>query len=83
MSNTGPDRDAEDLIASLAGGLAPADREPFRRAAEVTLALSPQCLGGGSIYRALVPVWREFELQWHGVKQRRGVIRLVRSATTS
>jgi hypothetical protein len=53
--------DAEDLIASLAGGLAPAHRERFRREAEATLALSPQsCLGPGSIYRTLVPVWRKF-----------------------
>jgi hypothetical protein len=54
------DTDAEDLIASLAGGLAPADRERFRRETEATL-LSPQsCLGPGSIYRTLVPVWRKF-----------------------
>jgi transcription antitermination factor NusG len=33
------DTDAEDMIASLAGGLAPADRERFRREAEATLAL--------------------------------------------
>jgi len=53
--------DAEDLIASLAGGLAAADRERFRREAEATLALSPQSgLGPGSIYRTLVPVWRKF-----------------------
>jgi len=51
--------DAEDLIASLAGDLAPADREAFRREAEATLLLSPQsCLGPDSIYRTLVPVWR-------------------------
>jgi hypothetical protein len=56
------DTDAEDLIASLAGEFAPAaDRGAFRRAAEATLALSPQsCLGPGSIYRTLVPVWRKF-----------------------
>jgi hypothetical protein len=47
------------MIARLCGGLHPADREPFRRA-EATLATSPQCLSPGSIYRALVPVWREF-----------------------
>jgi hypothetical protein len=54
------DADAEDLIASLAGGLISADREAFRRAAEVALASSPQSLGPGSIYRTLVPVWRKF-----------------------
>jgi len=52
--------DAEDMIASLAGGLVPADRERFRREAEATLALSPHVLGPGSIYRTLVPVWRKF-----------------------
>jgi hypothetical protein len=61
MSDTDTNSDAEDLIASLAGGLAPADHERFRREAEATLALSPQsCLGPGSIYRTLVPVWRKF-----------------------
>ena len=55
------DADAEDMIAILAGGLVPADRERFRREAEDTLALSPQsCLGPGSVYRTLVPVWRKF-----------------------
>jgi hypothetical protein len=49
-----PDADAEDLIASMSSALTPADREPLRRAAEATLACSPQCLGPGSIYRALV-----------------------------
>jgi len=59
--NATTNSDAEDLIARLAGGLAPADRERFRREAEATLALSPQsCLGPGSIYRTLVPVWRKF-----------------------
>ena len=49
MPDTDPNTDAEDLIASLAGGLAPADREPFRRIAEETLATSPHMLGPGSI----------------------------------
>ena len=56
MSNTDTNSDAEDLIA----GRAPTDRERFRREAEATLALSPHMLGPGSIYRALVPVWRKF-----------------------
>jgi hypothetical protein len=48
MSDTETNSDAEDLIASLAGGLAPGDRGAFRRATEATLALSPQsCLGPG------------------------------------
>ena len=32
------DADAQDLIAKLSTGLAPTDREPFRRAAENELA---------------------------------------------
>ena len=40
--------DAEDLIARLAGGLAPADREAFRQAAEAALASSTQRWGAGS-----------------------------------
>ena len=51
---------AEDLIARLSGGLAPADREAFRRAAASALASSPQCWGPGSLYRALVPLWRKY-----------------------
>jgi hypothetical protein len=55
-----PDADAEDLIASLAGGLHPDDRSAFRQAAEAALASSAQCWGPGSIHRTLVPVWRKF-----------------------
>jgi hypothetical protein len=51
---------AEDLIARLSGGLAPADREAFRRDAEAALAASPQCWGPGSIHRALVQLWRKY-----------------------
>jgi len=58
MSET--DADAEDLISHLCSGLAPDDREDFRRAAESALAASPQCWGPGSIYRTLVPLWREY-----------------------
>lgn len=55
------DPDAEDLIARLCGGLASADREDFRHAAETALASSPQCCWGpGSLYRTLVPLWREY-----------------------
>ena len=37
------DADAEDLIAHLCGGLAPADRDAFRQAAENALATSSPC----------------------------------------
>jgi len=52
--------DAEDLIARLSGGLAPADREAFRQAAETALASSAQDWGPGSIYRTVVPLWRRY-----------------------
>jgi len=39
--------DAEDLISRVSGGLAPADRASFRKAAETALASS----GEGSAYR--------------------------------
>jgi len=39
--------DAEDLIARLSGGLSPADRAVFRRAAESAVASSPDCSGEG------------------------------------
>jgi len=52
--------EVEDLIAHLSGGLDPADRAAFRRAAENALATSPQCWGPGSVYRAIVPLWRSF-----------------------
>jgi hypothetical protein len=42
------DTDAEDLIARLAGGVAAADRDAFRQAAEAALATG-QCWGPGSI----------------------------------
>ena len=62
LSQTEVDRNArcQRRRRGLAGGLAPADRERFRREAEATLALSPHALGPGSIYRTLVPVWRKF-----------------------
>jgi hypothetical protein len=37
--------DAEDLIARLSGGLAPADCAAFRKAAETALVTSPKCSG--------------------------------------
>jgi hypothetical protein len=52
--------DAEDLIAHLSGGLSPADRAAFRRAAESALATSPECSGEGSTYRAITKIWRSF-----------------------
>ena len=51
------DIDAEDLIARLSHGHAPADRAAFRKAAESTLATSPECSGEGSNYRVL---WRSY-----------------------
>ena len=45
--------DAEDLIAHLSGGLAPADRASFRRAGENALATSPECSSEGSAYRVI------------------------------
>ena len=50
------DVDAEDLIARLSGGLAPADRASFRKAAETALATSPECSGEG--YRVIARLWR-------------------------
>jgi hypothetical protein len=52
--------DAEDLIARLSNGLAPADRAAFRRAAESALATSPQCSGEGSTYRVIAKLWRSY-----------------------
>ena len=52
--------DAEDLIAHLSGGLAPADRAAFRRAAETALATEPQCWGEGSAYRTVTELWRQY-----------------------
>jgi hypothetical protein len=54
------DPDAEDLIAHLCGGLAPAYCDGFRKAAETAVASSPQCWGPGSVYRTLVPLWRKY-----------------------
>jgi len=57
MSNA-ENADAEDLIAHLSRGLAPADRAAFRQAAENALATSPICLGPGSIHRTVTSIWR-------------------------
>jgi hypothetical protein len=54
------DVDAEDLIARLSGGLAPADRTAFRKAAENALATSPECSGEGSTYRVIAKLWRSY-----------------------
>ena len=45
--------DLEDLIARLSGGLSPADRAAFRKAAESAVASSPDCSGEGSTYRVI------------------------------
>jgi hypothetical protein len=52
--------DAEDLIARLSGGLAPADRAAFRKAAENALATSPECSGEGSTYCVITKIWRDY-----------------------
>jgi hypothetical protein len=52
--------EAENLIAHLSRGLTSNDRESFRQAAESALASSPTCWGPGSVYRTLVPLWRQF-----------------------
>jgi hypothetical protein len=51
--------EAEDLIARLSGGLHPADRDAFRRAAESALA-TPQCWGPGLIHRTVTAIWRNY-----------------------
>jgi hypothetical protein len=53
------DADPDILISRLAGPLAPADREAFRRAAEDALARVP-CWGEGAIYRAVAVLQRQF-----------------------
>jgi hypothetical protein len=72
------DVDAEDLIARLSGGLAPADRASFRKAAEAALATSPDCSGEGAAYRIVAKLWRQFfhpprdtgESGWYEKRQR-------------
>jgi|HubBroStandDraft_6_1064221.scaffolds.fasta_scaffold2088547_1 hypothetical protein len=51
--------DVELLISRLSYPLDPADRPAFRHAAEIALA-APGCWGEGSIYRCLVPLWRNY-----------------------
>ena len=53
------DVDAEQIISRLAGPLAPADREAFRRAAEDALTRIP-CWGEGAIYRAVAALQRAY-----------------------
>src|SRR5215831_11258131 len=70
--------DAEDLIARLSGGLSPADRASFHKAAETALATSPQCSGEGSAYRVIAQLWRSYfhppadttETGWYEKRQR-------------
>ena len=50
------DADAESLISHLSCGLARADCDGFRKAAENALVASPLCLGPGSIHRVIVSV---------------------------
>ena len=54
------DVDAEDLIARLSGGLSPANRAAFRKAAESAVASSPDCSGEGSTYRVIAKLWRSY-----------------------
>jgi hypothetical protein len=71
--------DIEDLISRLSGGLDPHDRAAFRRAAENTLASSPECSGEGSIYRVISKLWRSYfrpptdttETGWYENRDRR------------
>jgi hypothetical protein len=51
--------DTEFLISRLSGPLDPSDRPLFRAAAENALA-ALTVVGDGSIYRALLPVWRSY-----------------------
>jgi hypothetical protein len=53
------DADPDILISRLAGPLAPADREAFRRAAEAALSRVP-CWGEGAVYRAVAVLQRNF-----------------------
>jgi hypothetical protein len=53
------DIDPDILISRLAGPLAPADRDAFRRAAEEALARVP-CWGEGAIYRAVAVLQRAY-----------------------
>jgi hypothetical protein len=53
------DVDPDALISRLAGGLAPADRAAFRRAAEHALEQLP-CAGEGLVYRIVSGLWRGY-----------------------
>jgi hypothetical protein len=53
------DADPDVLISRLAGGLAPADRAAFRRAAEHALEQLP-CAGEGLAYRTVAVLWRSY-----------------------
>jgi len=53
------DADPDVLISRLAGGLAPPDRDAFRRAAETALAQLP-CAGEGLAYRTVAMLWRSY-----------------------
>jgi hypothetical protein len=53
------DVDPDLLISRLAGPLAPADRDAFRKAAEAALARVP-CWGEGAVYRAVAVLQRDY-----------------------
>ena len=53
------DADPDILISRLAGPLAPADRDAFRRAAEDALTRVP-CWGEGAVYRAVAVLQRQY-----------------------
>jgi len=83
------DIDAEDLIARLSGGLSPADRAAFRRAAESAVASSPECSGEGSTYRVITKIWRDYfhpprdtgDSGWYATKTERN--KLIRSESSN
>jgi hypothetical protein len=53
------DVDVEQLIARLAGPLAPLDRDAFRAAAKAAIEQIP-CAGEGLVYRIVSEVWRAY-----------------------
>jgi hypothetical protein len=58
-TSTSPNSDFDPLISRLACGLAPADRDAFRDAAESALAALP-CIGEGIAHRVLRDVFRQY-----------------------
>jgi hypothetical protein len=53
------DATPDALISRLAGGLAPADRAAFRRAAEHALE-QISCVGEGVVFRVVSGIWRGY-----------------------